>query len=319
MGTDISTGFGAATDAAGMWAVNPNNITANSQEQVFSPVRITRGAWGSSGSISGFGVPYWNWKEYGAFASNKLGPTRMELDPYFSTIDGSNGSNWIRECDYVIVTNNGYGSNGQDLNIRKTSRRSISTVTTSALRGPLMLSGWGFDMADRPVPSQNPSGGFTFDSNAVGDRSRWKSGPVNLMWDEQRQLWRGGHQIVCGVVQGKVTAPITPCQPTTFTMKVFRLPSGFDGFTGDLTTQALGETVIVTNRDPSLEQVALSGMIFCIAVDVNYEWLPLWVGCPTGLPSTQECTGDGSSGGGGGDPDPDPGGPSPEPPLPPAP
>jgi hypothetical protein len=40
----------------------------------------------------------------------------------------------------------------------------------------------------------------------------------------------------------------------------------------------------VRNRDPSLEQDWIENMVFVMAVRVNYEWLPLWVGCPTGEP-----------------------------------
>ena len=37
-------------------------------------------------------------------------------------------------------------------------------------------------------------------------------------------------------------------------------------------------------RDPSLEQPLIKNQVFVIAVRVNYEWLPLWVGCPTAAP-----------------------------------
>ena len=45
-------------------------------------------------------------------------------------------------------------------------------------------------------------------------------------------------------------------------------------------TDDTGETITVKNRDPSLEQAKIENQIFCMAIKINYEWLPLWVGCP---------------------------------------
>ena len=63
-------------------------------------------------------------------------------------------------------------------------------------------------------------------------------------------------------------------------MKVYR--RGWD--------DTLGETITLRNRDNSLEQLATefnadSGEttdlnVYVIAMRINYEWRPLWVGCP---------------------------------------
>jgi hypothetical protein len=57
------------------------------------------------------------------------------------------------------------------------------------------------------------------------------------------------------------------------------LPDGHDNALGKL-SDILGETIEVKNRDPSLAQEEVKNSIFCIAIKLNYEWLPLWVGCP---------------------------------------
>jgi hypothetical protein len=73
-------------------------------------------------------------------------------------------------------------------------------------------------------------------------------------------------------------------------MKVLRrtmspeIESGEASLNPDLTNWYLAEELIVRNRDPSLEQDWIENMVFVIAFRVNYEWLPLWVGCPTGAP-----------------------------------
>ena len=80
----------------------------------------------------------------------------------------------------------------------------------------------------------------------------------------------------CGVVEGGITAPVDVCTPTTFTVNLFRNTQHLGGKLSDVTE----ETITVYNRDPSLEQEAVPNAVFCMAIKLNYEWLPLWVGCP---------------------------------------
>ena len=285
-------------DAAALYGANSNNTTISSMEQMFSPILIRKGA-AAQGAIPGFELPAGATKESGRFGNNQVGPTRNELDPYFSRIFGDDGSKWIEECDYQIMVNDGTPNEGSgDINIRKTDR-SITNVSVTALRGPLILSGWGFDICDRPVPRAGAAAVFSFDEEVVNNRGKWKTGPVNLQWDEERKVWQGGPQILCGVVSGKIEAPVDPCQPTTFVVHVFRkgrdLPNGVPpGKQGGIGSCDLGETIICVNRDPSLSQVAVQGMIFVVAVRINYEWIPIWVGCPDGpspdpLPTCSDC------------------------------
>lgn len=68
------------------------------------------------------------------------------------------------------------------------------------------------------------------------------------------------------------------CAPSSFTMHVLRLKNGIGG---GLDSAFRGETVTVLNHDPSLKEDAEDGKkIFVIAGRINYEWVPLWVGCP---------------------------------------
>lgn len=57
------------------------------------------------------------------------------------------------------------------------------------LRSPLVLTGWGFDTEGYPVPS---GGSGNFATNAFHDTSIWKTGPVDLRWDNERKVWTGG-------------------------------------------------------------------------------------------------------------------------------
>jgi len=209
-----------------------------------------------------------------------MGPTRFELDPYFSTIIGGDGSTFIERCDYSIARNDGSGAGGTDLNIRKVKRTTINTVAVSHHRGPMIVSGWGFDSGDRPVPNVGASP-FQSDPELVENRQLWKSGPVALQWDLERAVWSMGHHMLSGILIGAITAPTDPCDPTTFKIKVFR-DTSFNG-AGDC-KWALGETLVVRNRDISLQQPDIEDFVFVIVARINYEWLPVWVGCPPNCP-----------------------------------
>ena len=292
MGLLVTAATTSVADSAALYGAAPNNTTANTQEQIFSPIIIRKGASGG-GAIPSFEPPQQSPYEWGPFGNGKaVGPTRSELDPYFSNTLGDDGSRWMKECDYQIMVNNATATVGsRDINIRKT-RRDMTTVTAAALRGPLMLSGWGYDVCDKPTPAQAASGAasFEFDQNIVNNRGTWKTGPVNLQWDDERKVWQGGPQIVCGVASGSIRAPVDPCNPQYFFVKVLRRV----GAPNQLDACVLGEKITVANRDPSLTQEATSGMVFVVAVRINYEWIPIWVGCPDGpssgnTPSCVQC------------------------------
>jgi hypothetical protein len=58
-----------------------------------------------------------------------------------------------------------------------------------ALRGPLVVCGWGYDTA---LSLRNGSGYQRFDT--------WPTGPVDLLWDDYRKVWTA-HDFYVGVMQ----------------------------------------------------------------------------------------------------------------------
>jgi len=56
------------------------------------------------------------------------------------------------------------------------------------LRGPLVLSGWGYDMNGCPVPA-DPDDKKKFLSDWLRKAKKWKTGPVDLRWDDDRKVW----------------------------------------------------------------------------------------------------------------------------------
>jgi len=73
------------------------------------------------------------------------------------------------------------------------------TVETSGIRGvglrsPIVLTGWGYDVNGDPVPSGTGiiNGISGIHPEATWNPATWKSGPVDLRWDEERGVWTGG-------------------------------------------------------------------------------------------------------------------------------
>jgi len=249
-------------------------------EQQWTPISITKGL-GANDPTPGFRPPA-NTEdtETGPFGGGSfVGPTNKELNPYFSNILGGDGSYWMQHNDYMAVVHGDSQGQTKDLSLPKlteSERGKIESVRPLALRGPLLLSGWGFDIADQAVPASVSSTGVTqFDPDVVNQRSKWKTGPVHLMWDDERQVWAGGLQILGGKLKTDIVAGGIN-NPSTFTVEVLRKRG--DASKGDAFVNQ-GETITCYNRDETLAQSA-SGNIWVMVVRLNYEWIPFWVGCP---------------------------------------
>jgi hypothetical protein len=277
------------THATAALAVDANSGSMSSPEQMYSPIRIVKSSSSPGGPMSAFsnavGV-----SDSGQFELNHLGPTRAELDPYFSSFL-NDPDEWMGEVDFQFMNNNGTGTDGPDTNIGKVNRSSISAVQVTHFRGPLCVSGLGTDLADRPFPSLGVAGSDSWNLNplSVGDRSMWPAGPVDLKWDAERSVWSGGPHILCGVTESVPAGGI--CNPSTFSVKVIRLENGIGG-SPPLSNTLFGETVTAYNFDSSLEEGSGGGgtdaegnelppkKIFVVVARLSYIWIPIWVGCP---------------------------------------
>ena len=251
----------------------------NSIEQFLSPLQIDKGHTGAA--TPAFRSPFTggdeksNEQDGALYGADSVGPTVSVLDPYFPEILGDDGSDWMQNNDYRIVFHN----RGGDYNLQKFEqdggdRGAISAVRINGLRGPLVMSGWGYGVDDMPVPA-DPNDNKRHDPRMANDRALWKTGPIHLPWDEERQVWASQHRIVCGVALSKISAPTTICDPTTFKLGIIRHDLEAVG-----NRKELGEEITITNRDPSLEQEYYENAVFVMAIKLAYEWLPLWGGCP---------------------------------------
>jgi hypothetical protein len=57
-----------------------------------------------------------------------------------------------------------------------------------SVRGPVIITGWGFDVDGNPVPGT----GDAFIEDYKQRMDQWKSGPLDVRWDEERKVWTAG-------------------------------------------------------------------------------------------------------------------------------
>lgn len=72
-----------------------------------------------------------------------------------------------------------------------------------SIRGPMIITGWGYDTDGKPVPNEmndKPTEDRT-DEFYPNYRTRpdiWKTGPVDLRWDDKRKVWGSTDKVIVG-------------------------------------------------------------------------------------------------------------------------
>ena len=234
-------------------------------EQVFTPLEISKAGMSNQ---PGFRTPVNIGNDQGLFGpEGNVGPTNYELNPYFpkNMIQGDDGTAFFSNCDYNAVVMDP----ADDISLAKnTYRNEVHTVRTKGLRTPMLLSGWGFDLCDTPVPYVANGERRTFDTNLVNDRRYWKTGPLAVMWDEERQVWSGGPQILVGealedCAQGEID------NPEKFRVKLLRAGNSAD------TLVSYDEVVLASNRD---ENLTIKEGQWVVLSRINYEYIAIQAG-----------------------------------------
>lgn len=158
-----------------------------SLDMIFSPIGIPGGASNMPGlSIGGGGGPY---------LSNASRPRKppvastiilpiltLQLNPYTSAAmmgafgaAGSGAGFWTEYIAYGSDPGNTYNGDTE----------SQSSFRAAALRGPLLLHSWGYDLDGNPVPG----GGAAFNGGWLENPASWPCGPIDLRWDNDRGVW----------------------------------------------------------------------------------------------------------------------------------
>ena len=79
---------------------------------------------------------------------------------------------------------------------------------------------------ERDLPDQ-------FNGSFSQNRSGWKTGPVDLRWDEERQVWAGGYQIVEGFLTTEVKPAIGQNPDGESTVQIYKRIDGTLKATGE--------------------------------------------------------------------------------------
>ena len=230
------------------------------------------------------------------FYEGHMSPTSRDLDPYALGRNDPNmparmkefvkldfGAVVMDDMEWLLAKNSAGEANNMHLgNNGNTIPDDVDEVRTFGLRGPLLLSGWGYDIMGHPVPGKK-DGNFE-PVNPAENRSSWKTGPVDLKWDDERQVWAGGLQFVEGILETEIKPAddAIDAPDTTGTMKVYRRTNkGAEMEWSEKDDHGEYGIITLTNRDPSLsvDPGAADYKIYTMAVRINQEWRVVYVSC----------------------------------------
>ena len=196
-------------------------------------------------------------------------PTAENYDPYFTT-----------DNDFTLAVNGDDPTEDLDLNLNN-AKDKPKVVRTMGLRGPLLLSGFGKGLDGKAAPydaSGDTADRFKQLPDIGRQRHLWKTGPVDLRWDEERKTWNAGFDFIEGVLKTPVKAATSLSEPTTFTVDILRSTRYIESKGAVLDNEVLlsGESVVGVNRDTSLE-LNIGTYVMCIRI--NYEWKIFYYNC----------------------------------------
>lgn len=115
-------------------------------------------------------------------------PNATTLNPFKSGHD----------IDIVLKGTDSY----EEYILRNANRGNPSGLRPVGLKSPMVLVGWGYDIAGNPVPSG--SNGFL--EGYLKKPETWKAGPLDVRWDESRGVWVGGSTIQLAELQSAIYA-----------------------------------------------------------------------------------------------------------------
>jgi hypothetical protein len=224
------------------------------------------------------------------FYNQHISPTSRDLDPYALSRNTTGMPARMKafvKLDFGAVVMDDFAwlkENNMHLSHNgNTVPSDVDEVRTFGLRGPLLLSGWGYDVMGHPVPGKK-DGNFE-PVNPAENRASWKTGPVDLKWDDERQVWAGGLQFVEGILETKIEPADDAIDDpdTTGTMKVYRRTNqGAKMEWTDKDEHGEYGIITLTNRDPSLSvdpDATDDYDIYVMAVRINQEWRVVYISC----------------------------------------
>ena len=136
---------------------------------------------------------------------------------------------------YNSWTSVGLGTN-EDLSPHKalseTRSPQVKNVRSVGLRSPIILTGWGYDTDGNPVPSS----GDVFHPEAFNNPNLWKSGPVDLRWNDTKKIWQAGSS----------SSQVVRFQITDTNSEIGKGAIGCDSVTATVLEKGCGMTALAT-------------------------------------------------------------------------
>lgn len=237
----IASPSGLAVDMGNLPFVSVEGITDNSQNRLSRFEFGTVATIGTSGSTNppsgwvgplqpvvrsvGHALPLYG-AGFGYDVKNNYVPTNAMITA--SGISNSEGflsissPNHLMESGASIALNGLISSSGTNYNgvytVTKVNDRnnfSVNIPITTVPSGTLIFSA--------PVGNPNLTGNNTI--NETQDTQSWLAGPVDLRWDQTRNVWCGSDFFRNDIVKGYLASDITPAlgrgRPTMFTIKTY--------------------------------------------------------------------------------------------------
>lgn len=110
---------------------------------------------------------------------------------------GINSTNYNPFASGNDINVEAWGNTYQGMNQYRQTNDPTNTRVMS-LRGPMMLSGWGRTIDGKVVPGNSDgSPAYTYQTSYMKKSHLFKTGPVDLLWDDKRGVWTS-HDILIG-------------------------------------------------------------------------------------------------------------------------
>lgn len=184
---------------------------------------------------------------------------------YSGAPDGSSLNPFVRGSNFAaMIRHSGVPEEGMGL----TAASDYRDIRGIALRSPLILAGWGYDIDEYPVPNsgtyyENDGSGtrrMVFHQDFLTRKDLWKVGPVDIRWDEDKDCWvAGGAGTSIKIIKPRVSN--SGQQDALRGARVFEADEYIPQFSGGLgtavtMTQVAGGPILVGNfRDNIVENV----------------------------------------------------------------
>lgn len=132
----------------------------------------------------------------------------------------------VGQTDIDFITSRDTVSPNQTIRSDDINWYDAPTARGIGFKLPMVGTGWGYDINDRPVPGN----GTTFSNDYRKRSDLWKTGPIDLRWDPDRKVWTGGNTYTLAIVMSHsgtvLNKPGYVCRPCSNITNTFNFPDG---------------------------------------------------------------------------------------------